>query len=984
MIPVHSTAIRAWVEPDKLDNLEDLDKAQKKRTTEVGPPWRPTHFGKRVLVFDTETTTDYSQRLLFGFYRLYIDAKLKDERLIVADDLTDVPLKIATDFASAEKLEVVNRTEFVEDVFYPEVYRRGALCVGFNLPFDLARIAVRAGSGTGRNRRKFSLLLTRRARWPRIRIESISGRAAFIGFAPKKKENLAKWELPFFSGRFLDLSTLVVAFLGEPLSLRTAGNRFKANVLKSETPLLGKVTPESLAYGRRDVEATWSIYERLLEEYQAHPFASLENERATPQSTLPITKIYSTASVAKQYLRLMGFMPLLKKQPRFSRTQLGHGAASYYGGRAEVHVRKTDVPVTVLDFTSMYPTVFILQDLQRLIGARNIKVRSATRRTRDLLSRLTLEDLFDPKTWPLLTRLVRMRPDGDILPVRFKLRPDEDGAQPAPFSISVTHFTSGTDRWYTLADVFASSVLSGKAPRILEAIEFYSNGAQSTQSVMMRKAILVDPALQVFKKVVEERQVAKRENREGGDLSLGRIDLALKGFANSGAYGINFEVNVTPPPARSSVSGMVYSDETYPSADVGAERPGAFCNPIVASLVTGAARLILAMLESEVSSRGGTFAFCDTDSLAIVAGANCPPEIPHLERTAIAEIIDKFDRLNPYDRNLVPHMLKDEYPDKPDLRCFAISAKRYALYRIPPGVDIEIVKASESGLGGIIGRTEKENTAELARAVWLEILSVELRDKYNLSESSRSECRDKFEIPVRRKLPLSQPRILRNKGFRKFNKQRKYSAQIKPFGFIQALVPAYSAKDVQPIAPFESDARRSRDLPWVDLHTGAEIVVDWTGAGHAGTVPAMTLAEYIERYRNHPEAKAADQHGNPSSPSTKGVLHRLQIVGDAPVRIGKEVDRLEEDFGTDLMDGGPEAYNRVDGSIPKYAVRLKHALDALANFRPKRGLSEELGVSLRRLRDVLKGRSRPRASLQVAIIQFAYNLESLKAHTSGD
>ncbi len=46
---------------------------------------------------------------------------------------------------------------------------------------------------------------------------------------------------------------------------------------------------------------------------------------------------------------------------------------------------------------------------------------------------------------------------------------------------------------------------------------------------------------------------------------------------------------------------------------------GEYCFPPLASLITGAARLMLAMVERCVSDLGGTYAMEDTDSMAIVA-----------------------------------------------------------------------------------------------------------------------------------------------------------------------------------------------------------------------------------------------------------------------------------------------------------------------------------------------------------------------------
>jgi hypothetical protein len=84
---------------------------------------------------------------------------------------------------------------------------------------------------------------------------------------------------------------------------------------------------------------------------------------------------------------------------------------------------------------------------------------------------------------------------------------------------------------------------------------------------------------------------------------------------------------------------------------------------------------MLALLESEVARRGGTYAFCDADSLAVNCGARCPKGIPSLPASAIAEVVARFDALNPYGPEIVPHLLKVEYREYPDLRCCADGAR---------------------------------------------------------------------------------------------------------------------------------------------------------------------------------------------------------------------------------------------------------------------------------------------------------------------
>ena len=89
-----TTAIRAWVEARKGS------KARRAPRKKAKPPWRPQPYGQRVLVFDTETTTDAAQRLLFGFFRLYEHDRLILEGLIVADVLDYEQMTTLAEYAA--------------------------------------------------------------------------------------------------------------------------------------------------------------------------------------------------------------------------------------------------------------------------------------------------------------------------------------------------------------------------------------------------------------------------------------------------------------------------------------------------------------------------------------------------------------------------------------------------------------------------------------------------------------------------------------------------------------------------------------------------------------------------------------------------------------------------------------------------------------------------------------------------------------------
>src|SRR5262249_11952942 len=103
-------------------------------------------------------------------------------------------------------------------------------------PFDLSRLAIDAAAGKGRNRDAFFLRLCGLPSWPDLRIQAISERGAFIQWIKPKCNGDRRGARRHIRGRFLDLATLAQALCGQSHSLRSAGEAFKASVLKSEVP----------------------------------------------------------------------------------------------------------------------------------------------------------------------------------------------------------------------------------------------------------------------------------------------------------------------------------------------------------------------------------------------------------------------------------------------------------------------------------------------------------------------------------------------------------------------------------------------------------------------------------------------------------------------------------------------------------------------------------------------------------------------------
>ena len=167
------------------------------------------------------------------------------------------------------------------------------------------------------------------------------------------------------------------------------------------------------------------------------------------------------------------------------------------------------------------------------------------------------------------------------------------------------------------------------------------------------------------------------------------------------------------------------------------ERPGAYFHPLLATLITGAARLMLALAEHQVVEQGLDWVFCDTDSLAIGNTRNLPPE--EFVATAL-RVREWFKDLNPYgEDHPILQLEKVNFP--PDKRddlqaldppfCLAVSAKRYVLFNRQNG-SVVVRKASGHGLGHLMAPYDeppaerRERIERIGVPLWQEDLWKEI------------------------------------------------------------------------------------------------------------------------------------------------------------------------------------------------------------------------------------------------------------------
>jgi hypothetical protein len=226
----------------------------------------------------------------------------------------------------------------------------------------------------------------------------------------------------------------------------------------------------------------------------------------------------------------MGIRSVLEQQPDFPERVLGAAMNAYYGGRAEVRIRRGPVPVAYLDFASVYPTVNALMGLWGLLTAERIEAVDDTERVRELLASVTAERCFDPAFWRQLPALVLVRPRGDVLPVRARY------AVGGTWGIGLNPLHSEQPMWYALPDLIASVLLTGRVPEVLRAGRLVPRGRQpGLRPVRLRGEVEVDPTPgDLFRALVEERRrVRGRDDLPGEERE--RLAALLKCLVNAGS-----------------------------------------------------------------------------------------------------------------------------------------------------------------------------------------------------------------------------------------------------------------------------------------------------------------------------------------------------------------------------------------------------------------------------------------------------------------
>ena len=917
------------------------------------------------LIFDCETTTDSAQRLRVGAYQLRQGDKLREVGLFFnPDTLTRTEVRLVQQYATDKRIKLRTLRDFRENIFVRVVRDWQATVIGFNLPFDLSRIAEGHSHARGKMRPGFSFETRPDKKGPRVRIKHIS-RACLMEFSgPGQRlprgQIKRKVEAPRRRPAFVDVATLAHALLSHTFSLRTLADKLKTPHQKLDTDEHGKtLKPEYLDYALRDAQVTWECFVELRKRFETH---ALEKT--------PVHRIFSEASIGKGYLREIGVRGWREMQPDFPPALLGKILGGYFGGRTEVRQRRTVTQVLYCDFTSMYPSVSTLMGLWRFVIAKGVTWRDATNETRAFVGHISLADLQKPETWRRLHAIVQIEPDGDVLPVRAKYE-----YQPSPGDDRRKHYTIGlnyvsSDRllWWPLADVISSKLINGRVPKIIKAVAFEPKGPQDDLrpvTIAGKPEFRVDPLKEdFFKRLIELRKQSNEQDEK-----------VLKLVANSVGYGIFVQQDVQELAERVAVHCYPATGREFLVDMDKVEQPGEFFHPLLGTLITSAARLMLAIAERLVFDAGLDWAFCDTDSMAIAK----PAGMDNAEFYRRAESVRTwFDALNPYDVPVQLFKLEKENfrivngkatTELEPLYCYAISSKRYVLFNIGADGEPVIRKATAHGLGHLLAPFDeippgfpapavplKEMVDEIGvkpwqYCLWVCILRAVLAGHPDQPDFS---VLPNFSRPAVTQYSATTPHLL--DGFESYNRDKPYAEQVRPFGFMNMLQADpladweawRAANGLEPgngeppcvIAPYDRDLSQAATRCF-DRDSGKPVPVSML----------RTYNQVLARYHVCPEAKFLN-----ADFLDAGTTQRRHVKVQAIVNIGKEANRWEEQSYVGAYEPEPEF---------EYGLATEDRVSELRDIRQaadefgQRASAKAAGISLQHLFAIVTGKAVP-------------------------
>jgi len=936
-------ALRAWVLPDK--------------GRKPGSDKRRRHRPDALVVFDTETELHGAQRLLVGSYRYarvewagaVPTLRVAEEGLFAPDGLREtepeqyslVEAYAATHPADVDRsqrdanrsLQLLTRHEFCERMLWGACWRGRASLVGFNLGFDISRLALSWHEGRGLYHGAFVLRLwewqgkDHRFR-PNVVARRLDNRRTLVGWggvegAPDDGDGHRSAD-----DHFLDVRTLLFALTNESHSLESGSTALGLGYEKLPVAL-GTCSEELLHYVREDVAATCELAGRALREFHRHP-VSLSADRA-----------YSPAAIGASYFRRVGIRPPLERAD-ISPTQLAEAMGAFYGPRVEVRIRHHAVPVSLVDFQSQYSNVARLLGIWRLLTHERVVALDATEEVRELLAGVELADVLDPGLWPSLVGVALVRPDGDVLPTRawFAGRGDVPRVGLGPLSC---------ERLlpYALPDLVAAKVLTGKVPEVVSAWRLVGEGeSPNLRIVRLGGRVRLDPRADDFWAACQHARVVLGENP---------MATGMKTIGNGTAYG-NW-IRLDQLPMAGTVRVQQLDGRCERQRVDRPEDPGRWTFPPFASAVTAGGRLLVAILQRQLFDVGGLFVSANTDSATVVstpAGGlvACPggPErlpddkeaVRAISHAELDTIRDRFASLGVAFRLTAENFDGDR---RRQLQAVGVNGSRVVLFEEGPEGRV-VVKRSEVALGDLRSPYGAGTTPRFVdeSAEWM--LSHILAD-HPVTPAW-------FPLRATTELPMGTPEKVRSLG-----------GHGSPFGFAMGARRArrgdgfLGGEPVRLLAPAGSDPATA---PWVEVPSGrlAALVAPGERVRATGAVRVATYGEELVRLVLHPEWKMLDPDGSVCKAGTKGLLTPRPVRVRAVHLVGKEGNRLEEVATGDVADPDEVLIDYSDDEWERLVCPAGRRIGI-------RRLSRATGLALSQIANLLSGRAVPRPATRELI-----------------
>jgi hypothetical protein len=390
------------------------------------------------------------------------------------------------------------------------------------------------------------------------------------------------------------------------------------------------------------------------------------------------------------------------------------------------------------------------------------------------------------------------------------------------------------------------------------------------------------------------------------------------------------------------------------------EEPGRYFHPLLATFITGGARLKLAIVERLAEDSGISWAFCDTDSMAL-AKPEGMDEAEFLERAE--RVREWFTPLNPYEHKGPLFKLEDANKHIEDskttdqlepLYAFAVSAKRYALFNIDGQGRPVLRKVSAHGLGHLLPPYGEEEAlqkipkpavplSELEAERWQHDLWYRIVEAAlgGAPEQVRLDDLPGFDKPAVSRYAATTPNL--HRWFKGYNRGKPYRAQVRPFGFLYAFQLRFMVSDKKvvpkPVSPYDEDIEKAAARCF-DRESGEPVQ----------PLALKTYQEALAQYHLHPEAKFHN-----GDYLDRGVTRRRHIVAAAVEHIGKEANRWEEQFYVGLDHEAQTGY----GLAPEDAERILDSLRAASERLGQRAVAKTVRMSLRDVSALIQGKRKP-------------------------